>query len=334
MITIGINGFGRIGRHCLRASLDRKDVRVVATNDINPNERRIHLLTHDSVHGKIKHEVKKTEKGFSVGGHEVRTLIEKDPAKLPWKELGVDVVLECTGRFRERSQALVHVTGGAKKVIISAPGKGEPPDATIVMGVNADVYDAKKHTVLSNASCTTNCLSPVLKVVHEAFGVEHAMMTTVHSYTSDQMLMDNDHADLRRARAAGLSMIPTSTGASEAVAQVLPALKGKVDGTSIRVPTPDVSVIDLTIEVSKDTTVEEVNEAFRKAAAGSLKGILAVENEELVSSDFIGNPHSAIVDLPLTQMLGKRWVKIWAWYDNEWGFSQRMLDLAVLIGGK
>ena len=332
MIKIGINGFGRIGRHCLRASLDRKDVQVIATNDVNTNERRMHLLKHDSVHGKIAHELSKTDNGFSVGGHQVHTLIEKDPAKLPWKALGVDIVLECTGRFRERSQAAAHMSAGAKKVIISAPGKGEPPDATIVMGVNEHMYDAKKHTVLSNASCTTNCLSPVLKVIHDAFGIEHAMMTTVHSYTSDQMLMDNDHADLRRARGAALSMIPTSTGASEAVAQVLPALKGKVDGTSIRVPTPDVSVVDLTCEVSRDTTVEEVNQAFRNAAAGSLKGILAVEDEELVSTDFIGNPHSATVDLPLTQMLGKRWIKVWAWYDNEWGFSQRMLDLAVLIG--
>ncbi len=332
MIKIGINGFGRIGRHCLRASLDRKDVQVVATNDVNPNERRIHLLKYDSVHGKLGREITKSEKGFSIGGHDIRSFSEKDPAKLPWKELGVDVVLECTGKFRERSQAAVHMNGGARKVIISAPGKGEPPDATIVMGVNEKDYDKSKHLVVSNASCTTNCLAPTLKVLHESFGIAHAMMTTVHSYTSDQSLMDNDHTDLRRARAAALSMIPTSTGASEAIAQVIPSLKGKIDGTSIRVPTPDVSVVDLVAEIERDATEEEINAAYRAAAKGALKGILSVEEEELVSTDFIHNPHSAIIDAPLTQMLGKRWVKVWAWYDNEWGFSQRMLDLATLIG--
>jgi glyceraldehyde 3-phosphate dehydrogenase len=332
MLKIGINGFGRIGRHTLRASLERNDMVVVATNDLNSNDRRAHLLKRDSVHGTLPYPLVKNANGFTVNGREVRHLSEKEPTKLPWKDLGVDLVLECTGRFRERSQVAVHMAAGAKRVILSAPGKGEPPDATIVMGVNHDIYDAKKHFVLSNASCTTNCLAPVLKALHEGVGIERAMMTTIHSYTSDQSLMDNDHTDLRRARAAALSMIPTSTGASEAVAQVYPALKGRVDGTSVRVPTPDVSLVDLTVEVSKDVTEKDVNDVFIAAAAnGPLKGILAVESEELVSIDYVHNPHSAIVDLPLTQMLGKRWVKVMAWYDNEWGFSNRMLDLAALV---
>lgn len=328
-MKIAINGFGRIGRLCMRGAAERKGMEVVAVNDMSSLAQRAHLLKYDSVHGTWGEHVEVQGDVWRVGDRTVASLNQKDPAQLPWKALGVDVVLECTGVFRDRDKAALHLQAGAKRAIISAPGKGkdQAPDLTVVMGVNHGLYDRNKHHILSNASCTTNCLAPTLKVLHERFGIEHAMMTTVHSYTNDQSLTDNVHTDLRRARAAALSMIPTSTGASEAIAQVLPALIGKVDGTSIRVPTPDVSLIDVTAALSQDVTEASVNQAFLAASLGELKGILAVTDVPLVSTDYVHNPYSATVDLPLTQVLNKRWVKVIAWYDNEWAFAMRMLDL-------
>jgi glyceraldehyde 3-phosphate dehydrogenase len=327
---VAINGFGRIGRNILRAAKKHKaGFDFVAVNDITDNKTLAHLLKYDSVHGKYPGTVEATGEGLLVDGDKLRVTSEKDPAALPWKELGVDIVFESTGRFTDREAAAKHLAAGAKKVIITAPAKGE--DVTIVMGVNQDKYDAKAHSVISNASCTTNCLVPVVKVLRDKFGFKRGVMMTCHSYTNDQNILDLPHKDLRRARAAAMSMIPTTTGAAKATALVIPELKGKIDGLSIRVPTPDVSVVDLTAELEKNVTVEEVNNAFREAADGALKGILAVSDEPLVSVDYIGNPHSAIVDLMSTFVVGDTMVKVMAWYDNEWGYSVRCVDLAGYI---
>jgi glyceraldehyde 3-phosphate dehydrogenase len=327
---VAINGFGRIGRNILRAAKKHKaGFDFVAVNDITDNKTLAHLLKYDSVHGKYPGTVEATGEGLLVDGDKLRVTSEKDPGALPWKELGVEIVFESTGRFTEREAAAKHLAAGAKKVIITAPAKGE--DVTIVMGVNEDKYDAKAHAIISNASCTTNCLVPVVKVLRDKFGFKRGVMMTCHSYTNDQNILDLPHKDLRRARAAAMSMIPTTTGAAKATALVIPELKGKIDGLSIRVPTPDVSVVDLTAELEKNVSVEEVNNAFREAADGALKGILAVSDEPLVSVDYIGNPHSAIVDLMSTFVVGDSMVKVMAWYDNEWGYSVRCVDLAGYI---
>ena len=327
---VAINGFGRIGRNILRAAKKHKaGFDFVAVNDITDNKTLAHLLKYDSVHGKYPGSVEATAEGLLVDGDKLRVTSEKDPAALPWKELGVDIVFESTGRFTDRASAAKHLEAGAKKVIITAPAKGE--DITIVMGVNHDKYDAKAHTVISNASCTTNCLVPVVKVLRDRFGFRRGMMMTIHSYTNDQNILDLPHKDLRRARAAAMSMIPTTTGAAKATSLVIPELKGKIDGLSIRVPTPDVSVVDLTAELERNVSVEEINSAFREAAAGDLKGILGVSEEPLVSVDYIGNPHSAIVDLMSTFVVQDQLVKVMAWYDNEWGYSVRCIDLATHV---
>jgi glyceraldehyde 3-phosphate dehydrogenase len=331
-IRIGINGFGRIGRMAFRAMLDKKEVEVVAVNDITDAKTLAHLLKHDSVHGSLKHQVKAEGNQIMLDSHAFRVLAERDPAKLPWKELKVDVVIESTGLFTARDKAALHLSAGARKVVISAPADGV--DVTLCMGVNQEAYDPAKHDVISNASCTTNCLAPVAKVLHENFGIVHGLMTTVHSYTSDQMLHDGPHKDLRRARAAALSMVPTSTGAAKAIGLVLPMLKGKLDGIAIRVPTPNVSVVDLTAMVERDADESTVNAAMKKAAEGELRGILAYSDEPLVSVDFNGNPHSSILDAPLTKVLGKRLVKIFSWYDNEWGYSNRLADVTAFVASK
>lgn len=331
-LRVAINGFGRIGRNVFRASLDVKEIEIVAINDITDAKTLAHLLKYDSVFGKFNADVSAKENAIVVNGKEVRITAERDPAKLPWKELGVDVVLECTGLFTSRDKAAAHLTAGAKKVIISAPAKNE--DITICMGVNHDKYDAAKHAVISNASCTTNCLAPVALVLQTKFGIARGLMTTVHAYTNDQNILDLPHKDLRRARAAALSMIPTTTGAAKAVSLVLPELKGKLDGMAIRVPVPTVSVVDLVVELEKDTTAEEVNAAMKAAANGPLKRILEYCEDECVSIDFKGNPHSSIFDALSTKMMGSRMLKVLAWYDNEWGFSCRMIDLMKLIASK
>lgn len=332
-LRIGINGFGSIGRRVLRIALNRPDVEVVAINDLTPPATSAHLLKYDSNYGILDAEVSATENSLIVNGKEIRVYSQKDPAQIPWKEHGVDIVMECTGRFRDKEQAEVHITsGGAKKVIISAPAKNE--DITIVMGVNHDKYDPAKHHVISNASCTTNCLAPVVKVLHDKFGVVKGMMNTIHAYTNDQVILDFPHKDLRRARAAALSIIPTSTGAAKAVALVIPELKGKLTGFAMRVPTPVVSVVDFTAELATPTTAEEVNAALKAAAEGPMKGVLAYEEAPLVSTDFKGNPHSSIVDAPSTLVLEGNLVKVVAWYDNEWGYSNRMVDLAAYIAAK
>jgi glyceraldehyde 3-phosphate dehydrogenase len=327
---VAINGFGRIGRNILRAARKRNaNFDFVAVNDLTDNETLAHLLRYDSVHGRYDGSVKATGEGLDVDGDAIRVLSEKDPAKLPWKDLGVDIVFESTGRFTTRADAAKHIDGGARKVIITAPAKNE--DITIVMGVNHDRYDAGSHDVVSNASCTTNCLAPVVKVLLDSFGFHRGLMTTVHSYTNDQNILDLPHKDLRRARAAAMSIIPTTTGAAKATALVLPQVKGRIDGMAMRVPTPDVSVIDLTAELEKDVTVDQVNDAFRKAASGPMKGILDVSDEPLVSVDYIGHPASSIVDLLSTFVIEGRMVKVMAWYDNEWGYSVRCTDLAAHI---
>ena len=331
-IRVGINGFGRIGRMFYRAALDKKDLEVVAVNDITDAATLAHLLKYDSIHGPLRHEVKAEGSAIMMDGKALKVLAERDPAKLPWKDLGVQVVVESTGLFTAREKAALHLSAGAKKVVISAPADGV--DVTLCMGVNADAYDAKKHDVISNASCTTNCLAPIAKVLHESFGIVHGLMTTVHSYTSDQMLQDGPHKDLRRARAAGLSMVPTSTGAAKAIGLVRPALKGKLDGIAIRVPTPNVSVVDLTATIEKEGDEKAVNAAMKKAAEGNLRGILAYRDAPLVSADFNGDPHSSIFDAPLTKVLDKRLVKVFSWYDNEWGYSNRVVDLVVFLGKK
>jgi glyceraldehyde 3-phosphate dehydrogenase len=331
-IRIGINGFGRIGRMAFRAMLSKKEVEVVAVNDITDAKTLAHLLKHDSVHGSLKHQVKAEGNQIMLDGHAFRVVAERDPAKLPWKELKVDVVIESTGLFTAREKAALHLGAGARKVVISAPADGV--DVTLCMGVNQQAYDPGKHHVISNASCTTNCLAPAAKVLHENFGIVHGLMTTIHSYTSDQMLQDGPHKDLRRARAAALSMVPTSTGAAKAIGLVLPMLNGKLDGIAIRVPTPNVSVVDLTATVERDADESAVNAAMKKAAEGELRGILAYSDEPLVSVDFNGNPHSSIFDAPLTKVLGKRLVKIFSWYDNEWGYSNRLADVTAFVASK
>ena len=331
-VRVGVNGFGRIGRLVLRAALEakRKDIVFVAINDLGSTEANAHLLAHDSVHGPFPGKVSATRNAIKVGGQTVRVLAERDPAKLPWAELGVDIVLECTGLFTKREAAARHLEAGAKKVLISAPS-GDA-DIMVVYGVNDDKL-RKKHRVISNASCTTNCLVPVADVLDRTVGIKHGFMTTIHSFTGDQRTVDTLHSDPRRARAASVSMIPTSTGAARAVGLVLPKLKGKLDGTAIRVPTPNVSLIDLTIEAKKKTTVEKINDAMVRAAQGNrLKGILTVNDEPLVSTDFNHNPASSVFDLSETQVLDGTFVRVLSWYDNEWGFSNRMSDVAVALG--
>jgi len=329
-IRIGINGFGRIGRNMLRASWNDPEVEYVAVNDITDAKTLAHLLKYDSVLGTFKEQVTSTADAVVVNGKPVRVLAEKEVGKLPWKDLGISVVIESTGKFTKRPDVIQHIEkGGAAKVIVSAPATD--PDATIVLGVNEKSYDPAKHHVISNASCTTNCLAPVVKVLHEGFGVERGFMTTIHSYTNDQMILDAPHKDLRRARAAAVSQIPTTTGAAKAVGLVMPELKGKIDGFAIRVPTPNVSIVDFVAVLKKSAPAEEINAAFVAAAAGPLKGILGVTDEPLVSCDFMGNPHSGIVDLLSTKVLGGNFVKVIAWYDNEWGYSCRLVDLAKFV---
>jgi glyceraldehyde 3-phosphate dehydrogenase len=324
-IRVGINGFGRIGRNILRAALHDKDIEFVAVNDITDAKTLAHLLKYDSILGNLPDEVTAEGDTLTVAGRKIKVLAVRDPGQLPWKDLGVEYVVESTGLFTDADKAKAHIAAGARKVIISAPAKGE--DLTIVMGVNQDKYDAKKHVVISNASCTTNCLAPIAKVLNDTFGIVKGQMTTIHSYTNDQKILDLPHKDLRRARAAALSMIPTSTGAAKAIYLAIPELKGKLDGVAIRVPTPNVSVVDLTAQLAKNASAEEINAAFKKAADGPMKGVLAVSSEELVSIDFRGNPASSIVDGPLTKVVDGSLAKVFSWYDNEWGFSSRMRDL-------
>jgi glyceraldehyde 3-phosphate dehydrogenase len=324
-VRVGINGFGRIGRNIIRAAMGVKDLDFVAVNDLTNAATLAHLLKYDSVLGNLHGDVRVTSDGISLDGDEFKVLSVKDPAQLPWKDLGVDVVFESTGIFTNREGASKHLAAGAKKVIITAPAKG--PDITVVLGVNEGKYDPASHHIISNASCTTNCLAPMAKVIHERFGIRKGWMTTIHSYTNDQNLLDLPHKDLRRARAAALSMIPTTTGAATAVGEVLPELKGKLDGFAMRVPTPNVSVVDLNVIVDKKTTGEEVNAALREAAAGPLKGILAVSEAELVSIDFKGNANSSIVDAPYTKVMDGDFLKVLSWYDNEWGYASRCVDL-------
>jgi glyceraldehyde 3-phosphate dehydrogenase len=333
-IRVGINGFGRIGRQVLRAAKEQgvADLDFVAVNDLTDTKTLAHLFKYDSVHRTFDGDVAVSPNGISINGDEVRVFAEKDPAALPWKALGVDIVLESTGRFTHAADAKKHIDGGAKKVIISAPGKGE--DITIVMGINSDKYDNAKHHIVSNASCTTNCLVPMVKVIRDAFGFKHGSMVTIHSYTNDQQILDLPHKDLRRARAAALSIIPTTTGAAKATSLVIPEVKGKIDGISMRVPTPDVSITDLTVEVERSVTVDEVNAAFRAAADGPLQGILAYTDVELVSSDYIGNPHSCILDSKCTTVIDGTLVKVSGWYDNEWGYACRCVDLVGGVGAR
>src|SRR5688500_2691302 len=333
-IRVGINGFGRIGRQVLRAAKEQgvADLDFIAVNDLTDTKTLAHLFKYDSVHRTYEGTVSSGQQSITVDGDEIRIYSEKDPARLPWKDLGVDLVLESTGRFTKAEDARKHIEGGAKKVIISAPAKGE--DITIVMGVNSDKYDPSKHHIVSNASCTTNCLVPMVKVVRDAFGFKHGSMVTVHSYTNDQQILDLPHKDLRRARAAALSIIPTTTGAAKATSLVIPEVKGKIDGIAIRVPTPDVSLTDLAAEVERTVTVAEVNAAFKAAADGPLRGILAYTEEELVSSDYIGNPHSCILDSKSTNVVDGTLVKVSGWYDNEWGYASRCVDLIRFIGAR
>ena len=328
-IRVGINGFGRIGRNILRAALHEKELEFVAVNDITDAPTLAHLLKYDSILGNLADDVKAEGDTIRVAGRSIKVLAMKDPAQLPWKSLDVEYVIESTGLFTEAEKAKAHITAGAKKVIISAPAKNE--DLTIVMGVNHDKYDPRKHSIVSNASCTTNCLGPVAKVLVDTFGIVKGQMTTVHSYTNDQKILDLPHKDLRRARAAALSMIPTSTGAAKAIYLAIPELKGKLDGVAIRVPTPNVSLVDLTVELGKSATAAEINGALKEAANGKMKGILEVTDEELVSIDFRGNPHSSIVDAPLTKVVDGNLAKVFSWYDNEWGFSNRVRDLILYM---
>jgi glyceraldehyde 3-phosphate dehydrogenase len=329
---VGINGFGRIGRNVFRAALGNSAIDIVAVNDLTDAETLAHLLKYDSVHGTLAAEVKAQEGNIVVNGKVIKVLAERDPANLPWKALGVEIVVESTGRFTDADKAAVHLKAGAKKVIISAPAKGE--DITIVMGVNDSKYDPAKHNIISNASCTTNCLAPFAKVLHEKFGIKHGMMTTVHSYTNDQNILDLPHKDLRRARAAAMSIIPTTTGAAKAVALVIPELKGKVNGFAMRVPTPNVSITDLVAELEKPATAEEINAAMKAAAEGELKGILGYSTEPLVSRDYNGDPRSSIVDGLSTMVVDGTLAKVVSWYDNEWGYSNRVVDLTIFIAKK
>ena len=329
-IKVGINGFGRIGRNLFRASVNNPEIEYLAVNDITDAKTLAHLLKYDSVLGGFKQDIQSTEDAIIVNGKKIKVLAEKDVGKLPWKDLGVDIVVESTGRYTKRPDIIKHIElAGARKVIISAPATD--PDITIVLGVNEEAYDSNKHHLISNASCTTNCLAPVVKVLHQEFGFEKGFMTTIHSYTNDQKILDAPHKDLRRARAAAVSQIPTTTGAARAVGLVLPELKGKIDGVAIRIPTPNVSLVDLVAVMKKDVTEKDVNSAFKKAADGKLKGILQYTDEELVSVDFLSNPHSAIVDGPSTKVIDKKLLKVLAWYDNEWGYSCRLRDLIKYI---
>jgi glyceraldehyde 3-phosphate dehydrogenase len=328
-VRVAINGFGRIGRALLRSAIKDPDMEWVAINDLTDARTLAHLFKYDSVHGVLAAQVEGNQGTLKVDGREIQILTHRDPKDLSWKGLGVDIVVESTGIFEDREAAAKHLTGGAKKVIISAPAKN--PDITMVLGVNESQYDPGQHHIISNASCTTNCLAPVVKVLHKTFVVEKGLMTTIHSYTNDQRLLDLPHKDLRRARAANLSMIPTSTGAAQAVSLVLPELKGKLDGMAIRVPTPNVSVVDFVAHIQQEATEAGVNEAFRKASRGELKGILSYREDPLVSMDYNGDSHSAIVDGLLTRVIGQRLVKVMAWYDNEWGYSCRLRDLIKYI---
>jgi glyceraldehyde 3-phosphate dehydrogenase len=329
---VGINGFGRIGRNVYRAAMAEPGLEFVAVNDITDAKTLAHLLKHDSMHGPLAEKVSPGENQLTVGSKSLRVLAERDPLKLPWKDLGVDVVLECSGIFTDRDAAAKHLTAGAKKVIVSAPSKGA--DITICYKVNDQAYDPAKHHVISNASCTTNCLAPVVKVLQDTFGVKRGLMTTVHSYTNDQRILDLPHSDLRRARAAALSMIPTSTGAARAIGLVIPELKGKLDGMAVRVPTPNVSLVDLTAELLKPATEESINKAMQAAAEGPLAGVLQYCTEPLVSIDFNHSPYSSIFDAALTRVIDGNFCKVLSWYDNEWGFSNRMRDVTLLVGTK
>ena len=331
-VKVGINGFGRIGRNILRTALGDSDIDFVAVNDLTDTKTLAHLLKYDSVLGNLKHEISSTENGIKVDGEEFKVFSERDPAAIDWESVGAEIVIESTGRFTKAEDAKKHLRGTVKKVIISAPAKNE--DITIVLGVNENKYDPATHHIISNASCTTNCLAPVAKVVHEKFGIRSAQMTTIHSYTNDQQLLDLPHKDMRRARAAALSMIPTSTGAAKAVALVLPELKGKFDGISVRVPTPNVSLVDVVMNLETEATAEDVNRAFKNAANEELRGILAYSEEPLVSSDFKQNPNSSIVDAEYTKVIGGNMLKVLSWYDNEWGYSCRVRDLIKYIAGK
>jgi len=328
-IKVGINGFGRIGRLFARAAMKAGGVEIVGVNDITDAKTLGYLFKYDSIHGPYDGSIEVKENALVIDGQTMRVLAEKDPSKLPWKELGAEIVVESTGLFTKREKAAVHMLAGAKKVIISAPA--EDADLTLVIGVNDAMYDADKHNVLSNASCTTNCLAPVVKVLNDKFKIKRGLMTTIHSYTNDQKILDQPHKDLRRARAAALNMIPTKTGAAAAIGLVIPELKGKLDGFAIRVPTPNVSVVDLTVELEKSTSAEEINNAIKEAAQGPLKGILRFCNEDLVSSDFNHDPHSSIFDSKYTRVIDGNFIKILSWYDNEWGFSNRVVDLIKMI---
>lgn len=333
VVKVGINGFGRIGKCVLRAALGNPNVEVVAINSTSDNEGTALLLKYDSVHGTIPNQVEATEAGIKVDGKEIPVMHERDASKLEWNKYGVEIVLECTGKFRDAKEAGVHMNQeSVKKVIISAPGKNE--DLTMVMGVNEDMYDPAQHHIVSNASCTTNCLAPFAKVLNDEFGIKRGMMTTIHSYTNDQKILDAKHKDPRRARAAAMSIIPTTTGAAKAVGLVIPSLKGKLNGFALRVPTPDVSATDLVCELERPATKEEINDAFRKAANGSMKGILGVSDLPLVSMDFRGDSRSSIVDADLTMVMDDNLVKVVGWYDNEWGYSERMVDMAVFMASK
>lgn len=327
---VGINGFGRIGRLVYRAGLDSQDIDFVAVNDLPVGTKTLaHLLKYDSTFGTLKDDVKSTENSLIVNGKELKVISYKSPAEIPWKDLGVQLVIESSGVFTDKEKAIGHINQGAKKVIITAPAKGE--DVTVVLGVNENMYDPAKHNIISNASCTTNCLAPMAKVLLDNFGIKRGLMTTIHSYTNDQRILDLPHKDLRRARAAAVSMIPTSTGAAKAIGSVLPQLKGKMDGLAIRVPTPDVSLTDLTCELEKETTVEAINAAFKKASETNLKGILQYLDVPLVSKDFCGSTYSCVFDAELTKVLGGNFVKIMGWYDNEWAYSTRVVDLVEYI---
>lgn len=329
-VKVGINGFGRIGRLVFRAAMNDPDIEFVGVNDITDAKTLAHLLKYDSIHGVLDVDVKAEGDGFTVGGKKVKVTAEPDPAKLPWKELGVTVVLECTGRFRDSDTAGKHMTAGAKKVLISAPGK--KIDGTFVRGVNFDDYDPAKHNIISIGSCTTNCLAPITKVLNDTFGIKRGLMTTIHSYTNDQRILDLPHKDLRRARAAAMSMIPTTTGAAKAIAEVIPEVKGKLDGCAIRVPTPDGSLVDLVAELEKDVTREDINAAMKKAADGPMKGVLQYTEDPIVSMDIVHNPHSSVFDALSTMVTQGNMIKVFSWYDNEWGFSNRMVDMLKKLG--
>src|SRR5436305_3095156 len=331
---IGINGFGRIGRQSLKAILERypRELEVIAVNDITDTKTNAHLLKYDSTYGRYPGEVEATADSLIVNGHTVKVLAQRDPAQIPWADLGIEIVIESTGLFTDASKAAAHLQGGAKKVIISAPAKGE--DLTMVLGVNEDMYDPSRHNIISNASCTTNCLAPAAKVINDAFGIEKGLINTIHSYTNDQRILDQVHKDLRRARSAGVNIIPTSTGAARALALVIPELKGRFDGMSLRVPTVTVSVVDFVATLRKETSKDDVNEAFKQAAAGALQGILGYTDEPLVSTDFRGDPRSSIIDGLSTMVVGGNMIKVIAWYDNEWGYSCRVADLTHFIAQK